>query len=98
MSPHLNLSHVFGGAPMDPPFVLVITRHQAFAEAVRRQLLRLDAIVEIIPPDRYGEISSHGAALAEVALCRSGCHIARWNAALLVDRLAGKGLSDHPGL
>ncbi len=52
---------------MDPPFVLVITRHQAFAEAVRRQLQRLDAIVEIILPDEFGEISSHGAALTEVA-------------------------------
>ena len=52
---------------MNPPHVLVATRHRAFAEAIRRQLQRLDAVVEIIAPDEFGEISCRETLLTEVA-------------------------------
>lgn len=52
---------------MAPPYVLVATRHRAFAAAIRRQLQRLDAIVEIVMPDEFGEIGCREVLLAEVA-------------------------------
>lgn len=52
---------------MAPPLVLVVSRHQAFAEAVRRQLRRLDATVEIVLPGAVNDIDRHSVELAEVA-------------------------------
>jgi CheY-like chemotaxis protein len=52
---------------MATPLVLVISRHQAFAEAVRRQLVRLDSIVEIVSPDDFARLGRPSIATAEVA-------------------------------
>ncbi len=52
---------------MASPLILVISRHQAFAEAVHRQLVRLDVTVEIVSPCAFGELRDHDAELAEVA-------------------------------
>ena len=52
---------------MATPLVLVISRHQAFAEAVRRQLVRLDSIVEIVSPDDFTRLGRPSIATAEVA-------------------------------
>jgi len=51
---------------MAPPVVLVVTRHRSFAEAVHRQLQRLEAIVEIVLPDEFSDLKSHGIDSTEV--------------------------------
>ncbi|NLS90920.1 MAG: response regulator [Planctomycetaceae bacterium] len=52
---------------MTAPRVLVVSRHQAFAEAVCRQLHRLDARVEIICPGDFSDRQRKDVASAEVA-------------------------------
>ncbi len=52
---------------MAAPLVLVVSRHQAFAEAVQRQLARLDLMVRIVPPHQFEAMARSGVALAEVA-------------------------------
>ena len=52
---------------MAPPVVLVVSRHQAFAEAVKRQLQRLEALVEVLSPDEFSEDDAEEAIFAEVA-------------------------------
>ena len=57
---------------MTPPVVLVVSRHRPFAEAVQRQLQRLDALVEIVSPDDFRERDAEGAIFAEVAFVDFG--------------------------
>ncbi len=52
---------------MAKPLVLVVSRHQALAEALHRQLSRLDVAVRIIPPGQFDDTARDGVALAEVA-------------------------------
>ena len=49
------------------PLVLVLSRHQAFAEAVHRQLQRLQVTVEHFSPDTFDGVTCSGLTRAEVA-------------------------------